>query len=133
MSVTKKDYYEILGVTRDVGEKELKAAYRRLARKYHPDVNKGDANAEEKFKEISEAFAVLSDSAKRAKYVVENFQEAPQTADALAIMTQAYERLELNELSEDAYRVLKLNYPDHPYITGRYESEGWLKKLWPFD
>ncbi len=72
-------------------------------------------------------------AAKRAKHVVENYQEAPQTGDALAIMTQAYEKLELNELSEDAYRVLQMNYPDHPYITGRYESEGWLKKLWPFD
>lgn len=72
-------------------------------------------------------------AAKRAQYVLENFQQAPQTADALAIMTQAYESLELAALSEDAYRVLKLNYPDHPYITGRYESESWLKKLWPFD
>jgi len=68
MSVTKKDYYEILGVSRDVGEKELKAAYRKLARKYHPDVNKGDPRAEEKFKQVSEAFAVLSDSAKRTQY-----------------------------------------------------------------
>ncbi len=68
MSVTKKDYYEILGVSRDAGEKELKAAYRKLARKYHPDVNKGDTRAEEKFKQISEAFAVLSDPTKRAQY-----------------------------------------------------------------
>jgi molecular chaperone DnaJ len=68
MSVTKKDYYEILGVSRDVGEKELKAAYRKLARKYHPDVNKDDHGAEEKFKQVSEAFAVLSDSAKRTQY-----------------------------------------------------------------
>ena len=64
----KKDYYEVLGVPRDVDEKALKAAYRKLARKYHPDVNKGDAAAEEKFKEVSEAFAVLSDPKKRAQY-----------------------------------------------------------------
>jgi len=64
----KKDYYEILGVPRTAGEKELKAAYRRLARKHHPDVNPGDKSAEDKFKEISEAFAVLSDPEKRAKY-----------------------------------------------------------------
>ena len=68
MSVTKKDYYEVLGVSRGVGEKELKAAYRKLARKYHPDVNKGDHGAEEKFKQVSEAFAVLSDPAKRSQY-----------------------------------------------------------------
>jgi molecular chaperone DnaJ len=65
---SKKDYYEVLGIPRSAGEKAIKAAYRKLARKYHPDVNKGDKAAEEKFKEISEAFAVLSDSEKRAKY-----------------------------------------------------------------
>ncbi len=72
-------------------------------------------------------------SANRAKYVVENFQEAPQAGDALALMSQAYDKLELAQLSEDAYRVLKINYPEHPYLTGRYESEGWLARLWPFD
>jgi molecular chaperone DnaJ len=63
-----KDYYEILGVSRSATEKDLKAAYRKLARKYHPDVNPGDKHAEEKFKEISAAFAVLSDPEKRARY-----------------------------------------------------------------
>jgi len=65
---SRKDYYEILGVNRSATEKELKAAYRKLARKHHPDVNPGDKSAEEKFKEISGAFAVLSDPEKRAKY-----------------------------------------------------------------
>jgi molecular chaperone DnaJ len=64
----KKDYYEILGVSRDASDKEIKAAYRRLARKYHPDLNPNDRAAEEKFKEIAEAFAVLSDPEKRARY-----------------------------------------------------------------
>ena len=63
-----KDYYEILGVPRTATEKDLKTAYRKLARKYHPDVNPNDKNAEERFKEISAAFAVLSDPTKRAKY-----------------------------------------------------------------
>jgi len=63
-----KDYYEILGVQRNADEKEIKAAYRKLARKYHPDVNPGDPTAEERFKEISEAYDVLSDPHKRAQY-----------------------------------------------------------------
>ena len=63
-----KDYYRILGVSRDADEKEIKRAYRRLARKYHPDVNPGDKEAEERFKEINEAYEVLSDPEKRKKY-----------------------------------------------------------------
>jgi len=64
----KKDYYEILGVAKTAGDKEIKAAYRRLARKYHPDVNKNDKQAEARFKEVAEAFAVLSDKDKRTRY-----------------------------------------------------------------
>ncbi|MFA6665389.1 MAG: DnaJ C-terminal domain-containing protein [Armatimonadota bacterium] len=63
-----KDYYAILGVKKDAADKEIKAAYRKLARKYHPDVNPGNREAEEKFKEISEAYEVLSDKDKRARY-----------------------------------------------------------------
>jgi len=63
-----KDYYKILGVPRTASEKEIKAAFRKLARKHHPDVNKGDARAEAKFKEINEANEVLSDPEKRKRY-----------------------------------------------------------------
>src|SRR5512136_513838 len=61
------DYYDILGVPRNADEKEVKKAYRNLARKYHPDVCK-EAGAEEKFKQINEAYSVLSDAEKRAQY-----------------------------------------------------------------
>jgi len=63
-----KDYYEILGVSKSASDKEIKKAYRKLALKYHPDTNKGDKGAEEKFKEVSEAYAVLSDAEKRKQY-----------------------------------------------------------------
>jgi molecular chaperone DnaJ len=66
--VIKEDYYEVLGVTREVSEQELKSAYRKQALKYHPDRNPGDLTAEEKFKSASEAYQVLSDPDKRAAY-----------------------------------------------------------------
>jgi molecular chaperone DnaJ len=66
--LSQRDYYEVLGVSRDVSEAELKKSYRALALQYHPDRNEGDAEAEETFKQISEAYSVLSDSEKRARY-----------------------------------------------------------------
>jgi molecular chaperone DnaJ len=66
--VSKKDYYEILSVGREAGDQEIKGAYRELAKRYHPDRNPDDPGAEEKFKEASEAYSVLSDAQKRAAY-----------------------------------------------------------------
>ena len=65
---TKRDYYEVLGVDRNASEEEIKKAFRQLARKYHPDVNKDDPQAEAKFKEINEAYEILGDPQKRAAY-----------------------------------------------------------------
>ena len=67
-TTTKQDYYELLGVPRKAPVKEIRAAYRKLARKYHPDLNPGDKSAEEKFKQIQEAYEVLSDAKKRQMY-----------------------------------------------------------------
>src|SRR5207253_5435310 len=63
-----KDYYSTLGVPKTASEKEIKQAFRKLARKHHPDVNPGDKAAESRFKEINEAYEVLGDPAKRKKY-----------------------------------------------------------------
>jgi len=68
MAVKFRDYYEVLGVSRTATDDEIKKAYRKLARKHHPDVNPGDKSAEERFKEINEAYEVLSDPDKRKKY-----------------------------------------------------------------
>ena len=65
---TKRDYYEILGLTKEASADEIKKAYRKTALKYHPDRNPGDKSAEEKFKEAAEAYSVLSDPEKRQRY-----------------------------------------------------------------
>jgi len=77
-----KDYYDVLGVKRDASEREIKQAYRKLARKHHPDVNPGDDSAEAKFKQITEAYEVLSDKEKRKKY--DQFGDKWQYADQFA-------------------------------------------------
>ena len=68
MAEQKRDYYEVLGVSRGASEDEIKTAYKKMARKYHPDLNPGDKTAEEKFKEVNEAYEVLSDADKKARY-----------------------------------------------------------------
>jgi len=80
--MAKKDYYKILGVSRNATESEIKQTYRRLARKYHPDVNPDDKSAEAKFKEINEAYEVLSNKEKRSKY--DQFGDQWQYADQFA-------------------------------------------------
>lgn len=80
-----KDYYSILGVSRSATDKDLKATYRRLARQYHPDVNPGNKSAEQRFKEINQAYEVLSDPEKRKKYdqYGENWEHGEQYAEAM--------------------------------------------------
>ena len=68
MAENKRDYYEVLGVSKGATDEELKKAYRKLAKKYHPDVNPGDKEAEANFKEVNEAYSILSDSEKRSRY-----------------------------------------------------------------
>jgi len=82
--MAKKDYYNILGVKRNASQQEIKQAYRRLARKHHPDVNPGDKSAETRFKQINEAYEVLSDKENRKKYdqLGDQWQYADQFAQA---------------------------------------------------
>jgi len=86
-----KDYYSILGISRSATDKEIKAAYRHLARQYHPDVNPGNKSAESRFKEINEAHEVLSDPEKRKKYdqYGDQWQYADQMAEAARRQQQA--------------------------------------------
>ncbi|MDD3271571.1 MAG: DnaJ domain-containing protein, partial [Syntrophomonadaceae bacterium] len=65
---TKRDFYEVLEVSKNATAEEIKKAYRQMARKYHPDVNRDDPNATDKFKEVNDAYEVLSDDNKRAAY-----------------------------------------------------------------
>src|SRR5215218_8549666 len=81
--MAKEDFYQVLGIKKDAKPEEIKKAYRRLARKYHPDVNPGDKSAEERFKKITEAHEILSDEKKRKVY--DRFgQYSDQLADAAA-------------------------------------------------
>lgn len=93
MTVTTKDYYEILNVERTATPEVIKKAYRRLALKYHPDKNKGDKGAEAKFKEISEAYAILSDADKRKRY---------DSGDAQQFNPQDFQNFDWEHIFRDA-------------------------------
>lgn len=89
--MTKRDYYEVLGVGRNADEKEIKRAYRKLAKRYHPDTNPGDTQAEQKFKEVTEAYNVLSDEEKRKLYDQFGFAAFDESGRGTAGSGQSYD------------------------------------------
>ena len=108
-----KDFYQVLGVKRDASEKDVRSAYRKLARKYHPDVNAGDKAAEARFKEITNAYEVLSDADKRKKYdkygdrweyadQIEQAQRAQRASGGVRFNGNdgAYQRFEFTDLND---------------------------------
>jgi len=94
---TKRDYYEVLGVARTANEADLKSAYRKLAMQFHPDRNPDNPEAEEKFKEASEAYSVLSDTGKRAQY--DRFGHSAVNAGGFS----GYEQVDLNDIFGDLF------------------------------
>ena len=115
MAEQKRDYYEVLGVDRSADDATIKKAYRQLAKKYHPDANPGDKEAEAKFKEASEAYAVLSDSEKRRQYdqfghaAFDGGAGAPELVDLifqawiLAICLAIFSAISLAAVPEEAH------------------------------
>ena len=86
--MAKRDYYEVLGVGRDADDKQLKKAFRKFARKYHPDLNPNDKAAEQRFKEVNEAYEILGDPAKRKQY--DSFGHAAFDAGAQAQASEGF-------------------------------------------
>jgi curved DNA-binding protein CbpA len=106
--VAKKDLYEILGVDRNATEEEIKKAYRRLAKKYHPDLNPGDKEAEQKFKEINEAYEILSDPQKNlVKEVLERAVLILEALEDLAIYLAIFLMISLVLAGEEQKQALK--------------------------
>lgn len=117
MAAEKRDYYEVLGVDKSASEDEIKRAYKKMARKYHPDLNPDNKEAEEKFKEVNEAYEVLSDADKKARYDQYGFAgvdpnstrtRAPASAAGLAAASAASE---IWEISSATFSAAALRHP----------------------
>ncbi len=117
----KKDYYSILGVSRDATLEEIKKAYRRLALKYHPDRCQGDKEAEEKFKEITEAYSVLSDPRKRAEYDVRGATETINIGDIFEVFSTFFDtdflRTQEGSYASDLRYILELDFEEALFGT----------------
>lgn len=97
----KRDYYEVLGVAKNADEKTIKKAYRKLAKKYHPDTNAGNPDAEKKFKEVTEAYSVLSDPERRRCTI------SSDTLHLTSLQEEAIRAVDLEMVSRDSKVVLE--------------------------
>ena len=101
----KRDYYEVLGLQKGASDAEIKKAYRKLAKQYHPDLNPDDPEAEAKFKEVNEANQVLSDPEKRAKYDQFGHAGVDSSYGGGANFTGGFEGVDLGDIFADAARI----------------------------
>ena len=112
MAASNKDYYEILGVSKTATQDEIKSAFRKLAKKYHPDINK-EPGAEEKFKEIGEAYSVLGDAQKRKTY--DQFGSAAFEQGGAGIHEKTYYAIKNGKIVDAAHNSYDYNVNKHYY------------------
>lgn len=124
--MSKRDYYEVLGIGRNADEKEIKRAYRKLAKQYHPDTNPGDKQAEQKFKEVTEAYDVLSDKEKRAAYDQFGFAAFDEGAAGGGAYGGAYG----NGRDPVSMEVMEIPAVVLMVITGNFTSEVMTWEIW---
>jgi len=113
-----KDYYKVLGLSSAATEEDIKKTYRKLARQYHPDLNPGDKAAEERFKEIGEAYEVLSDPGRRAKY-----DNKEQTAQSAGTASGSAARKPASPFTEEMYNAMRRQSRDYFDVEAQVKAK----------
>ena len=127
----KRDYYDVLGVNKHADEKEIKHAYRKLAKKYHPDTNAGNADAEQKFKEVTEAYNVLSDKEKRQLYDQYGFAAFDPNMDPHMNQNwnQSYGQGSMDDIFDDFFQgAFRTDFNQNNFNRGNFNRNGFNRK-----
>ena len=127
----KRDYYDVLGVNKHADEKEIKHAYRKLAKKYHPDTNAGNADAEQKFKEVTEAYNVLSDKEKRQLYDQYGFAAFDPNMDPHMNQNwnQSYGQGSMDDIFDDFFQgAFRTDFNQNNFKWGNFNRNGFNRK-----